>query len=147
MRSASSDVDFGKVDVAALDVVEQTARCRNDEVESGLQVSRLRTQRHAAYDLADPQLGMLRQLACICRNLLNQLTRWTQDERVQAFAIDLSFENRKQECARLAGARLSNAYEVASFTDGGYGLGLDRCGCLPPTVFKRAQQRLRLYQI
>jgi hypothetical protein len=66
---------------------------------------------------------------------------------VEAFAIDLSFENREQECARFTGAGLGDANDVATFANGRYGLDLDRRGCLPPTFFNGAQQGLRSYQV
>ena len=130
MRSASSRTrvcSWSKRAWLLPHVVEQPARRGDEDLDAGAQRFLLRPHRRAADEQADAQLGVVRQAQADVVDLLGQLARRRDDQRLRRAARQVHelMQDRQQEGGGLAGAGLGGGDQVAAGEDGGDGLGLD----------------------
>ena len=122
------DVDLVEARLVLAHVVEEPAGGGDDEFHAGPQRLLLRPHRRAADHDAAAQRRVVGQGQQHVVDLLSQLARWSQNQRlgdVMRLAEEL-MEDRQQEGGGLAGAGLGRGDEVAAGQHGGNGLGLDR---------------------
>ena len=114
-------------DVLPLEMVDQPARRRHDDVDAGAQLLLLRLERHAAVDRHDAQVGVARVLVNALFDLDAQFARRREHERAGAArAADQPLDDRKRERGGLAGAGLREAHHVAPLEDERNRFRLDR---------------------
>ncbi|CAM2160898.1 hypothetical protein PT2222_90115 [Paraburkholderia tropica] len=120
-----------------LDVVEQTARRRDQDFHAAAQFVRLRIHVDAAEHHRAAQRRVLRVGAHVVGDLVGQLARGREDQRAHRMARGRcararerqeTLEDRQREARGLAGAGLRGAHHVAAREDHGDGLRLDRRG-------------------
>src|SRR5690606_17284298 len=84
--------------------------------------------------------------ARVVRDLLRELPRGADHQRVEPFLVHLPFERRQEERRCLSGSRLSDADQVAARAGRRNGELLDGCGLLPAELRDRAKQRRACYE-
>ena len=97
-------------------------------LDAGPQGLLLRPHGRAADEEADPQRRVVGQAQADVVDLLGQLARGRDDQRLGRAAgqAEELVQDRQQEGGGLAGAGLGGGDEVAAGEDGGDGLGLNR---------------------
>ena len=121
-------VDLVEARLVLPHVVEEPARRGDEQFDAGPQRLLLRSHRRAAHDDADPQRRVVRQAQQHVVDLLGQLARRREDQRL-GHAVrhaEEPVQDRQQEGGGLAGAGLGGGDQVAAGQDGRDGLGLDR---------------------
>ena len=124
------DFNTGQQDLAALKLVDQAARRRDQHVDAAHQLQFLLLERHAADQQGHLKLQVLAILFEVLGDLCGQLTRWRKDQRARhagpRAATLKAMDHRQDESSRLARTRLCNAGYVAAKDDLRDGLRLDR---------------------
>ena len=145
------DLDAREVDVALAVMVEQAARCRDEDIDAALELRGLRSERDAAEQHHRGDLEMLAVDADRRLDLRRELARRREDQRAQRFACAAlvgrrrgrqPLQDRQDESRGLAGAGLRAGQQVAAREYGGNGLRLDRRGFGIAFVGDRAHQRV-----
>ena len=119
-------------DVLALEVVDQPARRRDDDVDAGAQRFSCGSRGTPPYTDGDVELHCARVFRERSpRTCTAELARRREHERARAArSAEQAVDDRERERGGLAGARLREAHDVASLEDERDGLGLNgrRCG-------------------
>ncbi len=144
------DENFGlaKARRPAIEVIFETARRRDQNVEAAREGLNLRTMRHAAEDNGSGEGKARAKTPEALGDLTRQFACRTQNQHAAAIARGGAImrceimENGKREGRRLAGAGLGYANEVAPRHDGGNGLRLDRRG-MRVTLFGQGMEKRR----
>ena len=121
-------VDVVEARLVLVHVVEQPARRGDDQLDAGPQRLLLRPHRRAADHDAAAQRRVVGQGQQHVVDLLGQLARRREDERLGdvAGAVEKPVQDRQEEGGGLAGAGLGGGDEVAAGEDHGDGLRLHR---------------------
>ena len=128
-------------DVLPLEMVDQSTRRRDDDVDAGAQLLLLRLDRHAAVDRGGVELGVPRVLLHALLDLDAELARRREDERSRAArTVEQSIDDGKSERGGLAGSGLRESHHVAPFENQRDRLCLNRRWMLVSRVTYRAQR-------
>src|SRR5450830_157233 len=125
------DLDLGEVDCTLADMVQQTARAGDGNVDAAPERIDLWIDADAAVDGENSEASLVAQVAEVLGDLLRQFAGWGHDEGTQRTArpSQQAFHDRKCICGRLACSGLGKTHNVTSFHDRGNTLLLDGCGC------------------
>src|SRR5690606_16362149 len=126
-------LDVPQVGVAALDVVEEAAGARDDDVGAASQRDDLGLEAHTAVHGRAPQAGVPTEFGELVVDLLGELARRGDHEGADlplalALPAPEALEDGQHEGRRLAGAGLSQAQYVPAGQGRGYRLRLDGRG-------------------
>ena len=142
--------DAGQVDVAAIHVVDQTARGGHDHVHATTQRVLLRAHAGAAVDGGAGDAQVLAVVAQAVVHLHGQFAGRGQDQRARlARTVDRLrrgaqvLQQRQAERGGLAGTGLRAGHQVVAGQGQRNGLGLDRGGGLVTLFFQGTQQEGR----
>ena len=129
-------------------MVEETARCSDHHVDPGAQRAFLRFVADTAEHRDDVDGRILGILADALLHLETELTRGREDEDARpARPAQQSMHHRQREAGRLAGARLGEPDQVATFQRKRNRIALNRRGTLIAGIGKRGEQGLGEAQI
>ncbi len=144
------DFDPREIDVALLQVIEQAARCSNQDVDPASELRRLRRQPDAAEDRSRGELEMFAVGSDRRFHLRSELARGRDDQRPQRLAragvrrglARQPLQHRQHEARGLAGAGLSAGQQIAAGEHRGDRPRLNRSGDGIALIGDRAQQRV-----
>ena len=124
------DLELVELAVGRLQVFEQAARRRDDDVDAAAERVLLRAVAHAAEDGGAGDRRVHGQVAQVVQDLRRQLARRREHERARRAArlVDQPVQDGQQERGRLAAARLRGGEHVAAAERVRNGLSLDRRG-------------------
>ena len=126
------DLHAGQHELAALEMVEQPARRRDQHVDAAVDELVLVLEADAADQERHRELHMLRVFLEILGDLRGQFARGAEHEAARhagpGTALGQMRDHRQGEGGGLAGPGLGDAEDVAAFQRMGNGLGLDRGG-------------------
>ena len=125
------EFDRAEIGRAGVQVIEQSAGRRNQDVQPLGERTNLRAMRHAAEDHGDLERQPRREIAETLRDLAGEFARRAEHERAcselrrRAGIGEELVEDRQREGGRLAGAGLRDADEIAALHQSGNRLRLD----------------------
>lgn len=126
------DFDIVHAQRALIDQIEQAARGGDENIDALRKVTNLLVDRHAAEHGRHAQLGETTIVAAALRDLRGEFARRRQHQHAAAARIGTvrigqqMVDRRQRETGRLAGTRLRNAAQIATFHQRRDRLRLDR---------------------